>query len=266
MRAAGGTVVTTVLSAALCIVGTPRVAAAQTAPDTGWVRLFDGSDLDGWVVKITGREVGRDPLRTFRVEDGVLKVSYDGYTAFDGAFGHLFHRIPASSYRLRLEYRFTGQQVEGGPDWAIRNSGLMVHSQAPETMTRDQQFPVSIEFQFLGGDAAAERPTGNLCTPGTNVVIAGRLVTRHCTNSSAPTFHGDQWVRAEIEVHGDSLIRHIIDGRVVLEYEKPQLDPNDADAKRLIRGPDLRLGHGWIALQSESHPVEFRNIEMRAIH
>jgi len=263
-RAAGGTVAIAVLSAALGI-GSPIAATAQETADSGWIRLFDGRDLDGWIVKITGRELGADPRRTFRVDDGVLKVSYDGYAAFDGAFGHLFHRTPFSSYRLRLEYRFTGEQVAGGPDWALRNSGLMVHSQAPETMTRDQQFPVSIEFQFLGGDGTADRPTGNLCTPGTNVVIDGRLVTRHCTNSSAPTFHGDRWVRAEIEVHGDSLIRHIIDGRVVLEYARPQLDPSDENAKRLIDGPDLSLRSGWIALQSESHPVEFRNIEIRVI-
>ena len=243
----------------------PLPANAQAAADTGWVPLFNGRDLDGWTVKITGREPGDDPARTFRVEAGVLKVVYDGYTSFGGAFGHLFYLTPFSHYRLRVEYRFVGEQVPGGPDWALRNSGVMVHSQAPSTLTRDQQFPVSIEFQFLGGTGTGERPTGNLCTPGTNVVMDGQLITRHCTNSRSGTWHGDRWVTAEIEVHGDGHIRHLIDGQVVLEYDAPQLDPSDPDARRLIRGNDLLLREGWIALQSESHPIEFRKVEIRVL-
>jgi len=255
-----------ILLASLFIVPLPAEALTVQQPaDTGWVSLFNGRDLDGWIVKITGREIGQDPARTFRVEDGVLKVAYDGYSSFDGAFGHLFYRSPYSSYRLRVEYRFVGEQVPGGPGWALRNSGVMVHSQAPETMTLDQDFPVSIEFQFLGGTGTGERPTGNLCTPGTNVVMSGELVTRHCTNSRSRTIHGDQWVTAEIEVHADSLIRHYIDGDLVLEYGDPQLDPADADAGRLIRNGELMLREGFIALQSESHPIEFRRVEIRVL-
>jgi hypothetical protein len=249
---------------AVCLAA-PLPATAQAVADTGWIPLFNGRDLDGWTVKITGREPGDDPARTFRVEAGLLKVVYDGYTSFGGAFGHLFYRTPFSHYRLRVEYRFVGEQVPGGPEWALRNSGVMVHSQPPSTLTRDQQFPVSIEFQFLGGTGAGERSTGNLCTPGTNVVMDGQLVTRHCTSSRSGTWHGDRWVTAEIEVHGGGHIRHLIDGQVVLEYDAPQLDPADADAKRLIHGADLILREGWIALQSESHPIEFRKVEIRVI-
>ena len=242
-----------------------RALTVQQPADTGWVSLFNGRDLDGWIAKITGLELGRDPARTFRVEDGVIKVAYDGYATFDGAFGHLFHRSPFSNYVLRVEYRFVGEQVAGGPGWALRNSGVMVHSQPPGTMTIDQDFPVSIEFQFLGGNGTDERPTGNLCTPGTNVVMSDELVTRHCTNSSSPTIHGDEWVTAEIEVYSDSTIRHFIDGALVLEYSGPQFDPADDDAKRLIRGGDLMLREGFIALQSESHPVEFRKVEIHVL-
>jgi hypothetical protein len=248
------------------LLGFPLAASArQVRPDSGWIDLFNGRDLDGWVVKITGHELGQDPAYTFRVEDGVIKVRYDGYRSFGGAFGHLFYKTPFSRYILRLEYRFTGEQMAGGPSWALRNSGVMVHSQDPATMTREQEFPVSIEFQFLGGTGTGERTTGNLCTPGTHVVIDGALVTRHCTNSTSATFHGERWVSAEIEVHADSLIRHVIDGRTVLEYSAPQFDPGDPDAKRLVRGDDLRLREGWIALQAESHPIEFRNIRIRPL-
>jgi len=165
--------------------------------DDGWIPLFNGKNLDGWRVKIRGYEVGDNYADTFRVEDGLLRVVYDDYEEFDGKFGHLFFETPFSHYRLRVEYRFVGQQTPGGPGWAFRNSGVMLHGQSPESMTVDQEFPVSIEAQMLGGDGEHERSTGNLCTPGTHVEMDGELVTRHCTNSSSATYHGDGWVTME---------------------------------------------------------------------
>ncbi|MCA9025260.1 MAG: DUF1080 domain-containing protein [Planctomycetaceae bacterium] len=227
-----------------------------------WISLFDGKTLDGWTPKIQGYELGDNFADTFRVEDGVIRVSYDGYDQFEERFGHLFYKQPFSHYRLRVEYRFTGEQTPGGPGWAFRNSGIMIHGQDPATMTKDQNFPVSIEVQLLGGDGEHTRTTSNLCTPGTNVIMDGKLVTRHCNNSSSKTYHGDQWVTAEVEVHGNKLIRHILDGETVLEYEQPQLDPTDEDAQRLIKNDNLLLNGGTISLQSESHPVEFRKVEL----
>lgn len=241
------------------------IACAQEArPREGWVRLFNGKDLDGWTPKIAGYELGDNHGNLFRVEDGVLRVVYDQYPRFNGEFGHLFYRTPYSHYILRLEYRFVGEQVPGGPGWAFRNSGVMIHSQPPETMRKEQSFPVSIEVQFLGGSGQGERPTGNLCTPGTHVVRNDTLITQHCTNARSKTYHGDQWVTVEVEVHGNGLIRHLVNNEVVLEYEKPQLDPGDGDARPLIeaRGGDVMLREGYIALQAESHPVEFRAIEL----
>lgn len=238
--------------------------AAVTAPEEAqWISLFNGKSLEGWVPKFAGYALGENFNNTFRVEDGVIRVSYDQYERFDGQFGHLFYKAPFSHYRLRLEYRFVGEQVPGGEGWALRNSGVMYHCQAPETMGRDQNFPVSLEGQFLGGDGEHERTTGNLCTPGTNVMIDGKLVTDHCLTSKSQTYHGDQWVKAEFEVHGGGLVRHWINGEVVFEYTQPQLDPRDADARKLIEGrPELVIDSGYIALQAESHPLEFRNIEV----
>jgi hypothetical protein len=228
----------------------------------GWISMFNGQNLDGWTVKIKGYELGDNYGNTFRVEDGVLKVSYDQYDKFDGKFGHLFYKDRFSHYRMRLEYRFTGKQTPGGPGWAFRNSGVMIHGQSPETMRKDQDFPVCIEVQLLGGNGTDERSTGNLCTPGTHVVIDDGLVTRHCISSSSQTYHGDQWVTLEIEVHGDSVIKHIINGQVVMEYQSPQLDEKDADALRLIVDDNKLLSEGSISLQAESHPVEFRKVEI----
>ncbi len=241
------------------------VRAAEAAEgEAGWIPLFNGRDLTGWKAKFTGCPLGDNYRDTFRVRDGVLQVAYDRYERFDGRFGHLFYEQPFSHYRLRAEYRFVGEQTPGGPGWAWRNSGLMLHCQAPESLRVDQEFPVSIEVQLLGGDGRAERSTANLCTPGTHVVLGGRLHTPHCTNSRSKTFHGDQWVTVEVEVRGDERIRHFVNGELVLEYTRPQLDPDDADARRLrtARGGELRLREGYIALQAESHPVEFRKVEL----
>ena len=219
-------------------------------PKSRWVNLFNGKNLDGWKVKITGYDLNDNFGNTFRVEDGILKVSYDRYDKFDGRFGHLFYDGIFSHYILRLEYRFLGEQCPGGPSWAFRNSGIMAHGQSAESMKKDQDFPDSIEVQLLGGNGKDKRPTGNLCTPGTHVVMDGKLITQHCTSSSSKTYHGDQWVTIELEVHGNKVIKHIIEGEVVLEYEKPQLDDGTP------------LSEGTISLQSESHPVEFRKVEI----
>jgi hypothetical protein len=245
------------------------VPAAQPpgAAPQAWTPLFNGRDLTGWTPKITGHDAGVNFADTFRVADGVLQVRYDRYDGpFNGRFGHLFHRDAFSFYRLRVEYRFVGEQAPGGPGWALRNSGVMLHGERPESMTRDQEFPTSIEVQFLGGDGSAARPTSNVCTPGTNMVMAGQLVTRHCTNSTSRTYHGDQWVTAEVEVCGSRSIRHWLDGQVVLEYTEPQLDERDAHAKALIdRSGAKMLTGGTISLQSESHPVDFRRVEIQVL-
>ena len=257
------------LSLVLVFSFSPCVPQRCTAQDQSgeWLQLFNGKDLTGWTPKVKGFDVGENFGDTFRVEDGVLKVSYDKYEGpFRGRFGHLFYDKPFSNYVLRLEYRFVGEQAERGPAWAIRNSGVMIHGQTPDTMRKDQDFPVSIEVQFLGGDGTNPRTTANLCTPGTNVVMDGKLHTQHCTNSSSETYHGDQWVTVEIEVHGNKMIRHKIDGKTVIEYSEPQLDDRDADGKRLLDdGKPKMISGGTISLQSESHPVEFRKVELREL-
>lgn len=240
--------------------------AVESASDDAWISLFNGRDLEGWTPKIAGHALGEDPYGTVRVEDGMIRIGYDGYDPpFRDRFCHLFYERPFERYRLRVEYRFHGDQVAGGPGWAWRNSGAMLHCQDPKTMGRDQSFPVSIEGQFLGGDGSSPRTTGNLCTPGTNVVMKDRLERRHCINSSSETCHGDDWVVAEFEVDGSGTVKHFINGRLVLEYEQPQLDPDDADARPLVKGEDLLLDSGWIALQGESHPIDFRRVELRPL-
>jgi hypothetical protein len=244
----------------------PVAGQDPAAGEDDWIQLFNGKDLDGWTPKIRGYELGENFGNTFRVQDGLLKVSYDAYDdGFRNRFGHLFYKDRFSHYLLRLEYRFVGNQVPGGPGWALRNSGVMLHCQDPASMDRDQNFPVSIEMQMLGGDGTHPRPNANVCTPGTHIEMNGQLVTAHCRNSSSATYHGDQWVTVEVEVRGDEVIRHRIDGQVVLEYQKPQLDPGDQEARKLIVNGQVRLTEGYLSLQSESHPLEFRKVELKVL-
>jgi hypothetical protein len=228
----------------------------------GWISLFNGKDLKEWKIKIAGHEVNDNYKNTFRVENGILKISYTGYEQFDDKFGHIFYKDKFSHYILRVEYRFVGDQVPGGPDWAYRNNGLMLHSQSPESMSKDQRFPVSIEVQLLGGNGLDERSTGNVCTPGTHIVIDDQLITDHCTGSNSKTYHSDQWVTVEVEVLGNTVIKHMVNGEIVLEYNNPQLDDEDPDAQKLIKGGNKMLDEGYIALQAESHPIEFRKIDI----
>lgn len=250
------------LALGLVLVGMNDARGQEAASQKGWVSLFNGKNLEGWTPKITKYKAGENYANTFRVEDGVIKVSFDGYPNFDGKFGHLFSAKKYSNYKLRIEYRFVGDQCPGGPGWAIRNSGVMLHCQSPESMRQDQEFPVSIEVQFLGGDGKKERSTANVCTPGTHIVMNDKLITQHCNNSKSKTYAGDQWVTVEVEVHGDGKIQHRVNGELVLTYEKPQYDEKDPDARTLIKDGDKRLREGYISLQSESHPIEFRKVEI----
>ena len=233
----------------------------ESSETENWIPLFNGKNLEGWTVKITGYPCGENFANTFRVEDSVLKVSYDGYDEFNNRFGHIFTDTDYSHYKLRLEYRFTGEQASGAPGWAVRNSGAMLHCPAPETMDLYQDFPVSIEAQFLGGDGVNERTTCNVCTPGTEVVLGRNKLDGHCANSSSKTYHGDRWVAVEIVVLGDSLVHHIVEGDTVLTYSHLTLGGGGVTPDPGYReGTPLKQGR--IALQSEGHPVEFRKIEL----
>ncbi len=228
-----------------------------------WVKLFNGKDLKNWKIKIKGYPLNENYKNTFRVVDEMIQVNYDEYEEFDDSYGHIFYKNEFSNYRLRLQYKFVGKQLKGGAGWAKRNSGIMIHCQSPESMGLNQNFPVSIEVQLLGGLNEGERPTANLCTPGTNVVMHDKLVTKHCINSSSKTFNGEQWVQVEVLVRNDSVISHWINGIKVLSYNKPQIGGSvDFDEVKWKNKEGMALKKGFISLQSESHPVAFKNIEI----
>jgi hypothetical protein len=162
------------------------------------------------------------------------------------------------------EYRFVGELYPGAPSYTLRNSGIMIHSQDPRTMPRDQNFPISVENQYLGGlSNGRPRTTGNMCSPGTMIDFNGKPDTRHCINSTSKTYDGDQWVLAETLVLGDSIVKHIVNHDTVLVYTRPRQAAGVVfghDPKQLVEGK--LLSTGFIALQAEGHPIDFRNVRL----
>ncbi len=242
-------------------------SGAETASEGEWIQLFNGKDLNDWTVKIKGYEVGENFGNTFRVEDGLLRVSYDEYDVFNERYGHLFFNEEFSSYKIRVEYRIHGPQCPEAPGWAYRNSGIMVHGQSPESMEIDQDFPTSIEIQLLGTDSTIERTNLNVCTPGTNIVMNNELILDHCINSSSEYFYGDEWYTVEAIVKGNEVIHHVFNGDTVLTYYEPQLDERDHTFAKLIKlnNDDIMLHKGTISLQSEGHPIDFRKVEIQIL-
>lgn len=237
--------------------------SGQQKSKKGWIQLFNGKDLKNWDIKIRGHKMNDNFGNTFRVENGILEVRYDQYKDWGERYGHMFYRKNFSAYLLIAEYRFVGEQVKGGPAWALRNNGLMLHGQSAASMGLNQDFPISLENQLLGGNGKDPRSTGNLCTPGTNVVINGKLITEHCMTSTSKTYPGEQWVRVGALVLGDSVIKHIVFNDTVIVYNKPQVgggNVSDADPALLKEG--RLLSEGTISIQSESAPTDFRKIEL----
>lgn len=237
-----------------------------------WVSIFNGKDLSGWTIKMGGQEPGEDVDSAYTAGSGVLKV-YDGKRDSQVKIGHLFYEAPQSGFRLRFEYRFTGRQFETGDDWPEQYGGIVFHSQSPESMGLKQDYPVCLEFQLLGGKNTGNRSTGNVCTIGTRVFTNDTLNPAHCIQSDSPTFDGDQWVKGEMEVWGDSLIRQYIDGQMVLEYTRPQIGGgfvsegfdwikgNVKDWESWAAKDGTPLGSGYVGIQAHD-PMEFRNIEL----
>ena len=120
-------------------------------------------------------------------------------------------------------------------------------------METDQKFPDSIEFQFLGQDASGTRPTGSICTPGTYIDKDGQTIKKHVIKSSFAAPPAGEWVVAEA-VCKDGELQHIINGEVVVSYSNPRTDDG------------APVTHGWISLQAESHPIQFRNIVVRELN
>lgn len=227
-----------------------------------WVSLFNGKNLQGWAPKIAGSPLGENYGNTFRVDSGVLQVRYDQYGNFNNKFGALYYNKKFSNYRLKVEYRFVGDTVAGAPSWGYRDGGIQYHCQAPASMDVNQSFPVCLEYNLHGGNSREDRPTGEICANGMFVEIGGKRNTSYCTVPTIQrTFHGDQWVTAEIEVRNGTII-HYVNGEKILEFSNPHFDSAHAVGKTFIVNGNDVVKDGYISLQSNSSPMDFRKIEI----
>ena len=232
-----------------------------------WRYLFNGENMDGWVVKVHHHELGDNYANTFRVSGGKIQINYNDYDSFDDRFAHLFYNESFRSYHLKFEYRFTDQWLKDAPVYTYRNSGVMFHSQDPKTILKDQNWPISVEYQILADEGnGVSRPTGNMCSPGTDVIYNTKIDPRHCINSSSKTYKWDQWISGELIVYSDSLIKHIVNGEEVLQYSKPQIGGGVADGfDPAIKIDGKLLKEGFIGLQSEGQGIEFREIKIKLL-
>ncbi len=233
--------------------------------DNNWEYLFNGKNLHGWEIKIRNHELGYNYNNTFKVKDGSLKVSYENYENFDNKFGHIFYtKKKFKNYHLSLDYKFSGSHLNGAPGWSIKNSGIMLHCQNPSTMLIDQEFPISAEAQLLGGLGDGDRSTANICSPGTDIDINGKKAEYHCVNSSSKTYNNDDWVNVEVIVYSDSIIHHLVEGDTVLTYSNLRVGGGEIPENYVSKKGQI-LDEGYISLQSEGHPVEFREIKIKEL-
>ncbi len=214
-------------------------------------------------MKISSYPLGENFENTFRVENGILKIRYDGYGPdLKDRFGTLYFDEKLTNYRLKVEYRFVGETAPGAPKWGYRDSGIQFHGQPPSTQKLNQPFPICLEYNFHGGNGTDERPLGAMCANGMFVEVQGEKNTTTCVPAMVPkTFHGDQWVTAEIDIK-DGKITHYVNGEEILSYANPTYDPNNETSKTLMSNGDISVRGGYVSFQSNSHPIDFRKIEL----
>lgn len=235
--------------------------------EEGWIKLFNEKDFNDWIVKIHHYDVGDNFDSTFSIKDDMVQIRYNNYGDFNDRFGHMFYKTPFSNFHLKFEYRFVGKVQQGAPEWTNLNSGVMFHSQDPKTILKEQDWPISVEMQLLCGLGDGQpRTTGNMCSPGTDIFYNGVKYDGHCLNSTSKTYELNEWVKGELIVYSDSLITQIINGDTVLQYSRPSIGGGVVNGyDSAVFKPGTPLKSGYIGLQSEGQPIDFRNIYLKEL-
>lgn len=224
----------------------------------GWVNLFNGKDLTGWVPLIHKSKVGENYMDTFRADsvNKVIRIAYDKYPnqSFDGRIGNLYYNKRLTNYRVRVTYRFIEPQAKNPVSWGRNNSALMIFAVDPYTITGDPQLPPMIELQLLGSPSAGGTTSPNYCDLG------GMSMQQHsarCGNNGsgkAPN-PANQWTTVEAEVH-------------VTGVTKVFQLPDTTNPAQTMSGPrymNQAVTGGFVALQSESQPIEFKDILLKEL-
>ena len=190
------------------------------------ITLWNGHNFAGWKLYITDDTV--DVADVWSIKEGVIHCAGqpDGYMRTKRKF---------RDYRLHLEWRWPEEPT---------NSGVLLHASGP-----DQIWPKCIECQLKSGSAGDLVLIG-----GTGITVDGEdkqdvekpFVAIPKKEQSSEKSAG-QWNTYEIYCWKDT-IRCYVNGI-------PQNEASKATTTK-----------GWICLQSEGSPIEFRNIYLEPLN
>jgi hypothetical protein len=215
---------------ALFLVLTASIARADDKD--GWIDLFNGKDLAGWVVdgptEYKDKADGNKAKPLWTVQDGMIRTA-------GAAFGFLRYDRELSDFILRVDYRLVKEKGA--------NSGIGIRTRAfdakQSTATRPSFY--SYEVQLL--DDADAKPTAH---------TTGSLY-RYVAPTKAAHKPAPEWNTVEIECVGPK-VRINFNGTDTLVFDQ------STDEK--LKGKPLK---GYVCLQSHSKQAEFKSARMKVL-
>lgn len=190
------------------------------------ITLWNGKDFIGWKLFVSDEDV--DVNDVWSVRDGAVhcKGKPSGYMRTENKY---------ANYRLHLEWRWSTEPS---------NSGVLLHASGD-----DQVWPKCIECQLKAGSAG-----DFVLMNGAGITVDGKnmqnvekqfvVIPKKQKSSEKPA---GQWNTYEILCDKDIVICYV---NGVLQNE----------------GSAATITNGWICLQSEGGPIEFRNIYIQPLN
>jgi filamentous hemagglutinin family protein len=193
---------------------------ASQKAEANRVALWNGKDFTGWKRVLADPAVNVDDV--WKVRDGVLHCAGkpNGYMRTESKY---------SNYQLHVEWRWPDKPA---------NSGVFLHLTEP-----DRVWPSCLECQLQArsaGDLILMNGTG-LTVNGVSRQDASRQFVSIAKKSSSSEKPAGEWNSYDIYCVG-GLVRVVVNG--VVQNEGAGATPQI----------------GYIALQSEGGPIEFRNV------
>lgn len=187
--------------------------------------LWNGKDFAGWELFIPDESV--DVHDIWSVKDGVVYCK-------GVPNGYMRTKTTYANYRLHLEWRWPEKPT---------NSGVLLHASGP-----DQVWPLTIECQLKAGSAGdfvlINRP--GITVDGEDKQDKDKQFVVANKKEASSEKPAGQWNAYDIHCEGDTIRCYVND---VLQNE----------------GTAATITSGWICLQSEGSPIEFRNIYLEPV-
>jgi hypothetical protein len=209
-------------------------ASSSGGPGGGWVSLFDGRTLDGWVVK--------GGTATYRVENGLII----GRTSEGSKNTFLSTTRDYDDFELELEVLC---DVE-------LNSGIQIRSHVYPQDTPQASQPKRLRERGEVYGYQCEITTADKCTSG-NFWDEGRWTRWHDNLTNKPgacaAFKDGQWNRYRIVAQGDR-IRSWVNGVACADFR----DSQDATGFIGLQVHSIKPGSG-------PYQVRWKNIRIREL-